>query len=189
MKSIILLTALIWAAAPGFAHRIRVDFDHGTQFSRFKTYRLVPVCDAQGRNSIIQNQLVQNRIGGFIEEALAARGLKRTNSGEDLQVRYRVDVIEQPVFTTFSDSWGWGPGWGWNGVWGGWGPGWGTGLATTTVQMYYEGVLVVDMVDTHRQKLVFQGTSSQSVSSRPEKNNRKLAKAVSEVFAKYPPQP
>jgi hypothetical protein len=55
--------------------------------------------------------------------------------------------------------------------------------------MYYEGVLVVDMVDTHRQKVVFQGTSSQSVSSRPEKNNRKLAKAVSEVFAKYPPQP
>jgi hypothetical protein len=55
--------------------------------------------------------------------------------------------------------------------------------------MTYQGVLVVDMMDAHRQKLVFEGTSTQMVSSKPEKNTRKLAKAVTEVFARYPPQP
>jgi hypothetical protein len=49
-------------------------------------------------------------------------------------------------------------------------------------------VLVVDMVDTKQNKVVFEGTSTQMVSSRPERNTKKLAKAVSEVFEKYPPQ-
>ena len=34
----------------------------------------------------------------------------------------------------------------------------------------------------------FEGTSAQMVSSKPEKNNQKLAKAVNEVFARYPPR-
>jgi hypothetical protein len=188
MKRIILFATLAWAIAPGFAHKVRVDFDHGTQFGRYKTYRLVQSANVSTSDPAFPTQIAQDRIAGFIEEALAAKGMKRTTKGEDLQISYRVKVIEQPIYTTFSDGWGGGCGWG--GGWGsGWGPGWGTGFATTTVQMTYQGVLVVEIVDAHQQKLVFEGTSAQMVSSKPEKNTRKLAKAVTEVFARYPPQP
>jgi hypothetical protein len=44
------------------------------------------------------------------------------------------------------------------------------------------------MVDANQKKLVFQGTSTQTISSRPERNSRKLAKAVNEIFEKYPPR-
>jgi hypothetical protein len=196
MKRLILFAILACAITPGFAHKVRVDFDHGAQFSRYKTYRVVQAPNGPSPDPVFPNQLVDQRIGGFIEEALAAKGLKRTTTGEDLRVCYRIKVIPQPIYTTFSD--GWGPGWGWGSGWGpgwgsgwgsGWGPGWGTGYSTTTVQVVYQGVLVVDVVDMHQQKVVFEGTSEQAVSSRPEKNTKKLAKAVTEVMARYPPQP
>jgi len=195
MKRIVLFAALACAITPGFAHKVRVDFDHNTQFGRYKTYRVVQASNGSSPDPTFPNQLVGQRIGGFLEEAFAAKGLKRASAGEDLRVCYRLKVIQEPIYTTISD--GWGPTWGWAGGWGpgwgsawgpGWGPGWGTGLATTTVQIVYQGVLVVDVVDMHQQKVVFEGTSEQSVSSRPERNTKKLAKAVNEVMARFPPQ-
>jgi len=189
MRRVILSVALALAIVPVFAHKVRVDFDHGAQFSRYKTYRIVQAANPSSPNPAFPNQLLLNRIGGFIEEALAAKGMKHTASGEYLQISYGIRVIEQPTFTTFSN--GWEPCWGWahNWAYGGWGPGWGSGMTTTTVQMDYDGVLVVDIVDAHQQKLVFEGTSTQMVSSKPEKNTKKLAKAVAEVFGRDPPQP
>jgi len=123
---------------------------------------------------------MQERIAGFIDQALAARGLKRVTTGGDLLVTYGINVTEQPVLTTFSSGGGWGC------CWDG---GWGSGISTTTVQYFYEGTLIVDMVDAHRNQLVFQGTSSHQISSRPERNTRRLSRAVNEVFEKYPPRP
>jgi hypothetical protein len=121
---------------------------------------------------------MRERIAGLIEEALAARGFKRVATGGDLLISYGIQVTEHPQFTTFYD--GGGPGWGW---------GWGSGFSTTTVQTFYEGTLVVNMVDANQKRLVFEGTSTQTISSRPERNTRRLAKAVNEIFEKYPPQP
>jgi hypothetical protein len=127
-------------------------------------------------------------VGGFIEETLAAKGLKRANSGEDLQVSFRIEVVERPQFVSFSSGWWgdpfWGPGWspGFGG------PAWSSGITTTSVEMFYDGTLVIDIVDARQKRVIFEGTSTQSVSSRPEKNSRKLAKAVAEVLAKYPAQ-
>jgi hypothetical protein len=121
---------------------------------------------------------MQERVVGFIDEALSARGFKRVTTGGDLLVNWGINVTELPQFTSFSN--GAGPGWGW---------GWGSGFSTTNVQISYEGTLVIDIVDPQKKQLVFQGTSAQAISSRPEKNTKKLAKAVNEVFEKYPPRP
>lgn len=188
MNRITKLVALACVLSPAFAHRVRVDFNHGTHFSYYKTYRWVPSADPAAKGALFPNQLMQERIVAFVDQALAARGFKRVTTGGDLLVCYRMNVTEQPVFNTFSS--GWGPGWGW-----GWGPGWGSGwggwgwqsgFSTTTVQINYEGTLVVNMVDAKQNQLVFQGTSTQAVSSRPQRNTKKLAKAVNEIFERYP---
>lgn len=180
MKGIAVLLALACAASAGFASQTRVDFDHGVHFSGYKTYSWAPA-DDPAQDVLFPNQIMRERIAGDIEEALAAKGLKRVASGGDLLVSYGVAVKEVPQFTTFSDGPGWGPGWGW-----GWG--WAGGFSTTTVQTIYEGTLVLNMVDANRKQLVFEGTSTETISSKPEKNTRKLAKAVNEIFEKYPPQ-
>jgi hypothetical protein len=174
MKEIVISLALACAALPGFASQVRVDFDHGTHFSGYKTYSWAPG-DDPAQDVLFPNQLMRERIACSIEEALAAKGLKRVASGGDLLVSYGVAVKEVPQFTTFYD----GPGWGW---------GWAGGFSTTTVQTIYEGTLVLNMVDARRKQLVFEGTSTETISSKPEKNTRKLAKAVNEIFEKYPPQ-
>jgi hypothetical protein len=176
MNRIIVLGMLVCGVSPALAHRIRVDFDHGINFSSYRTFSWAPAADASPPEPLFPNQLMRERIVGFIEEALAARGFKRVQTGGDLLLSYGIQVTETPQFTTFSD--GPGPGWGW-----------GSGFSTTTVQTIYEGTLVVDMVDAGHNKLVFQGTSTQTISSRPSTNTRKLAKAVNEIFERYPPQP
>ena len=176
MRRILLIGAFVCAASPVLAHKIRVDFDHGIHFSRYKTYRWVDSAGPPLPEPLFPNQLMRERIAALIEEAMAARGFKRVGTGGDLLINYGVQVTEHPEFITFND--GAGPGWGW-----------GSGFSTTTVQTIYEGTLVVDMVDANQKKLVFQGTSTQTISSRPERNTRKLAKAVNEIFEKYPPQP
>jgi hypothetical protein len=118
---------------------------------------------------------MQQRVMGFVEEALAARRLKRVQTGGDLLVNFTMDVHEDPVFTTFSNGFGWG----WD---------WGGGIATTTVQTYLTGKLTVDMVDARHSQLVFQGSSTAPISSKPERNTKRLARAVNEIFKKYPPQ-
>ena len=187
MNRIMVLAALT-AVSTGFAHTVRVDFDHGAHFSSYKTYSLTVSKDSDPPQALFPNQLMERRIAAFIEEALAARGLHRVPTGGDLHVTYHVVVTEQPQFVTFGS--GFGPGWGWGS---GWGPGWGawgpsSGFSTTTVTPFYEGTLVIDMVDANRNKLIFQGTSTQSVSSRPNRNTERLGEAVNRIMTRFPPQ-
>ena len=76
-----------------------------------------------------------------------------------------------------------GTGWGY----GGWGPG-GMGTSTTTVNEYKEGTLVLDMYDSNSRQLLWRGTATDTLSDKPEKNEKKLNKAVEKMFDKFPPE-
>jgi hypothetical protein len=184
MNRILLFGTLACTVSAAFAHKVRVDLDHGVQFSCYKTFRWAHPPEPRSPDALFPNQLMQQRIAGFIEQALAARGIRRVTAGGDLLVDYSINVTAQPQFVTTYDSFA--PGWGsgWNGGWGGWSSGWST---TTELTIYY-GTLIVDITDARRNRLIFQGTSKQTISSRPERNTKKLAKAVDKVFEKYPPR-
>ncbi len=179
MNRIMVLLALACAVSPAGAHRVRIDYDRGGNFSQYKTYSWVQPAVSKPPGDLFPNQLMQRRIVSFIEEALAARHLTRVETGGDMLVSYGVDVSEQQQFTTFTD--GVGPGWGW---------GWygGSAISTTVPQVIFTGTLVVNITDARKKHLVFQGVSSQTISSRAERNTRRLAKAVNEIFEKYPPR-
>jgi len=98
-------------------------------------------------------------------------------TGGDLLVNFGMDVRQEKVYTTFADTTGLG--WGWGG---------GTTMATTTTQVITLGTLTVDLVDSRRNRLVFQGVSTAPISSKPAHNTKRLAKSVNEIFEKYPPR-
>jgi hypothetical protein len=175
MRRIIIVLSLVFAASRGFAHKVRVDFDDRAQFSHYKTYRWRQI-ESTAQNPLFPNQLMQERIISLVEEALAAKGLKRVTMGGDLLIDYGINVTEQPQFTTLSQ--GCGPGWEWD-----------CGFSTTTVQTIVERTLVLDMVDANQNKLVFQATATRTLSSKPEKNAKELSEAVNEIFLKFPPRP
>ena len=172
MNRLMVLLAVAWATLPAGAQKVHVDFDHACNFSRYQTYRWAPSAPGQELNP-----LMQERVAGFIEEALAARRLKREDKAGDLLVSYQTRTEELPQYTTFTN--GTGPGWGW---------GWGSSVAVTTVQPVLLGTLVVDLTDARQNRLVFQGVATTTVSPKPQHNTKKLASAVRKIFDKYPPR-
>jgi len=167
MNRIVMILALSYAISPIAAQKVHVDFDHACDFSRYKTYRW-----SGPPHTEFLNQLMQERVVGFVEEALAAKRLRRVETGSDLLVSLRMDVREQDMYTTFTDGWAWG----------------GSVISTTSAEPMLWGTLTVDIVDSGRKQLVFQAVSSAPISSKPEKNTKRLAKSVNKMFEKYPPR-
>jgi len=174
MKRLLAILAVACVISPVAAQKARVDFDHASDFSHYQTYRW-----AAPPNADVLNQIMQLRVIGFVEEALAAKRLRRVETGGDLLVNFEMDVRQEKVYTTFADTTGLGWGWGWGG---------GTTMATTTAQVINLGTLTVDLVDSHKNRLVFQGVSTAPISSKPAHNTKRLAKSVNEIFEKYPPK-
>jgi hypothetical protein len=63
----------------------------------------------------------------------------------------------------------------------------GFGEATTTTNVYTIGTLVVDMVDTQTKKLIWRGSSSDTLSSNSDKNIKNLDKGVQKMLKNFPP--
>ena len=60
--------------------------------------------------------------------------------------------------------------------------------ATTYVENYTGGTLVFDMFDTNSKKLIWRGSATDVLSSKPEKNIKKLNKAGEKMFEHFAPQ-
>ncbi len=169
MTAAFVLACSIHVAA---AQKVRVDFDHAVNFSQYRTYSWSSPPEMQGFN-----QLMQQRVTGFVEEWLATKGLKRVEANGQLLISCQMNTREEPRFITYSSGFGFGWDWGWD-----------SGISTTTVDPILMGTLTLDVVDAHRNRLIFQGTATDSVSSRPNKNTKTLAKSVRKILEKYPPK-
>jgi hypothetical protein len=152
---------------------VKTDYDHSADFKNYKTYSWIKV-DAG-------DPLWIDRIRQAVDQQLIAKGLMKQDSGADLAVAAIGKTKKEQSYQTFYD--GLGGGWGWRGF-----GGMGMGTATTTVEETPVGTLVVDLFDAKSKKLVWRGVSTETLSDKPEKNEKKLQKSVAEMFKKFPPK-
>jgi hypothetical protein len=183
MKITSLLSAaliLLWTGV-ACADDVRYNFDKTANFSSYKTYKLVPMKNAQKLDSLREKQLTDT-----IDAELAMKGLTKTDSDNaDLYIGYQAGVDKDKEFTTYTD-WGYGPGWyggGWYGA--------GGGVTTGETSTIYVGQLVVDINDAKTHTLVWRGIVSKTidVTAKPEKQQKNLTKAVAKLFKNFPPPP
>lgn len=73
-------------------------------------------------------------------------------------------------------------GWGWH-YWGG-----GIGIATTHVDSYTVGTLVVDLFDSRTKQLIWRGWASDALPDNPQKESKKLNKDIGKLFKNFPPK-
>jgi hypothetical protein len=164
-------TALLFAfAVAAAAQDVRTDYDKQTDFSRYHTYSWAKV--------ETENPLWEPRIQEAVDKELQAKGWQRVDSGGDVALAAVGATKNQQEYQTFYN--GLGPGWGWGGF--------GNTAATTTVQNYRVGTVVIDMYDARTKRLLWRGVASDTLSDKPEKNQKKLEKAVSKMFDKFPPK-
>ncbi len=162
------------------AQKVRTDYDHGANFEKYKTYKWVKV-----EKSAEVSQLADQRITSAIDAQLAKAGLTKSEDNPDLLVDYQAALTHQTQLTTYSS--GGGPGWGYGPRYGyGWGMS--SGISTTTSSTIPVGTLVVDLNDPQQKQLIFRGIATDTLSDKPEKNTKKIDKAVTKIFEKYPPK-
>jgi hypothetical protein len=159
------------AACIAFAADISTDYDHHADFGKYHTYSWIGVNAG--------NSLWQDRITNAVDTALAARGWTKVASGGDAAVSAFGKTREQDSMETFYDGF---PGWGWRHGWGG-----GMGMATTEVVPQRVGTLNVDIFDGGSKQLIWRGTAQNTLSSKPEANDKKMDKAVDDMFKHFPP--
>ena len=186
MKTKVLLTLALLLAGAGFAaaQDVRYDFDKDKDFSKYKTYKWVPIKGAD-----LPDDLTQKKITSAIDAELATKGLTKTDSDNaDLYIGYQTAIGQEKEFTSFNTGWGYGPGWG--GGWYGYG-----GMATTTTygstSTVYVGQLDVSLYDPAAKQLVWRGVASKTLDpkAKPEKKEKNIGKAVAKLLKNYPPKP
>jgi hypothetical protein len=159
--------ALLFATA-SFAQQVKTDYDRSTDFSQYKTYSWEKVQT--------QDPLWVDRIKEAVNAELTAKGLTPLEAGGQIAIVAVELTQNQQSLNTFYD--GFGGGWRWDG---------GFGNATTTVDNYKVGTLVVDLFDANTKKIVWRGSSSDTLSDKSGKNIKNLDKGVQKMFDHFPP--
>jgi hypothetical protein len=159
----------VLAAASSFAQQVKTDYDRNTNFAPYKTYSWEKVQT--------QDPLWVDRIEEAVNSALAAKGWTLVPSGGTVAIVAIEMTRNQQTLETFYN--GFGGGWRWGG---------GFGDATTTVDNYKVGTLVVDLFDANSKKLIWRGSSSDTLSNKSDKNIRNLDKGVQKMFDHFPPE-
>jgi hypothetical protein len=184
MKKLAFITVafLLWGASAAVAQDVRYDFDKDKDFSRYKTYKWVPIKGADQ-----PDELTARSIMSAIDAELATKGLTKTEGDTaDLYVGFQTAIGQEKEFTSYNTGWGYGGGWG-----GGW---YGGGMSSTTTygstSTVYVGQLDVSMYDPAQKQLVWRGVASKTLDpkAKPEKKQKNITKAVAKLLKNYPPQ-
>lgn len=186
MKKLVILTMALLFVGAGttVAQDVRYDFDKDKDFSKYKTYKWVPIKGAE-----LPDDLTQKAVTGAIDAQLATKGLTKTDAEQaDLYIGYQTAINQEKEFSSYNTGWGYGPGWG-----GGWYGGGGMSTSTTygSTSTVYVGTLDLSMYDSASKQLVWRGSASKTLDpkAKPEKKEKNIGKAVTKLLKNYPPKP
>jgi Domain of unknown function (DUF4136) len=158
------------------AQDVTYNYDQGTDFSKFKTYKWVEIKDAPH-----PDELMDKQIKAAIDSQLALKGLsKRDGDPADLYVGYQIGVDKEKSINAYNMG---------GGPWGG-GARWGGGMATATTSTINIGQLVIDMYDPAQKQIVWRGMGTKEIdpTAKPDKRSKNLEKGVAKMLKNYPPK-
>jgi hypothetical protein len=149
------------------------DYDHAANFANYHTYSWIAVN--------VQEPLWQDRVRKAVDDQVTAKGWRNVPSGGDAAVSAVGSTRTEQTLETWYGG-GFGGGWYHRGWWLGGGP------EFATVERTPVGTLHIDIFDSRTKKLIWHGVCSDTLTSKPDKNEKKLEKDVTEVFKKFPPK-
>jgi len=153
-----------------FAQDVNIDYDRDADFNKYQTYSWTRVQT--------DDVLWVGHIKDAVNSVLTAKGWKEVETGGDVAIIAMEMTKNRKTLDTYYDTFE--GGWGWR---------WGGGFpdATTTEDTYKVGTLVVDMFDSKAKKLIWRGSASETLSSKSDKNIKKLDRGVQKMLAHFPP--
>ena len=171
---LVFLSAALTIAIVGAARaqKVTTDYDKNGHFAQYRTFMWI-------MEPKTTNPLMRQRVLSEINAALAAKGLQLVTSDADLAIAAHAATQQEHTLNTFYD--GFGGGWGWRRFGGGF------GSATTTVNTYQVGTLIVDIFDARTKEALWRAMATKTISGNPEKNAKTLNEAIAKMFKNFPP--
>lgn len=180
VKTTIIVAILFLISITVSKAQIKSTFDYAMDedFSNYKTFKFATE-DTLG----IINEFNQKRIEEEIIKQLTSKGLVVAEDSTDLFINYFVVTNESKRATGSTNYYG---------PRGRWGYRYGGGFSSTSidVESYTTGTLFIDLIDTKKNALVWQGRSSGEFKEEisPEKRKKRIEKSISKLFKNYPPK-
>jgi hypothetical protein len=175
MKKLLLSISVLIFAASCATVKVSSDFDKTAPFAGYKTYSFT-----QEALNMNVDDLNKRRIIAAIENELALKGFKKAEKS-DVLIDLKLTAQAKQTATTNTGMYG-----------GGYRYRWGGGFSTTSIDIenYVEGTLFVDMIDSGKSQLVWQGRGVGTINPdvKPEKREENINSAVKQIFTKYPPK-
>src|SRR3979409_2037825 len=157
----------------GYGIKTSTDYDRSVRFSNYNSFFLM-----KGNPS--GNPLMDQRAQDDVKSALMSKGWIEVPEGQgQAAVVVHAATKTKHTYETLYDGWG---GWGWRRGWGG-----GFGGATTFVNDYKVGTLVVDIFDAKTKQGIWHGTASDALSDNAKSNDQATQQAIDKMFSKFPP--
>lgn len=169
-KYIFILLAATLGLSSCSPFKVRSDYSETANFTSYKIYKI-------RIDDLKLNDIDKDRVLNELSKQLQTKGL---SSGENPDLIVNVKANHKKVTDINSSN----PGgmWGWGG-----GFGWGIGMNRTWTSNYNEGAIIVDLIDSKNNKLVWQGIGSGISVDSPKSKQKQIPQIVAEIMANYPP--
>jgi len=166
---------VLLVALPAAAQQIHIDYDRWARFSTFRTIAWAPT---EETSMLDTSAPIHERVRSMIMAEVTAGRLKVDNEDPDLYITYH--TAEKEAVRVDIHHWGYGYPSNWY-----WDPYWGGGGTTAAARTYTQGTFIIDIWNAREQTIVWRGTAVATVSENPEKNLKKIQKAVRKMIKKW----
>ena len=154
---------------------VSAHVQRGLDFATYRTYDWGPA-DARptGDPRLDQNPFFKDHVEGAVEKQLAARGFERASSGTpDLLIHYHASINQRIDVNRVDRSYGYCY----------------NDNCDARVVEYEAGTLVIDMVDTRTNRVIWRGWSQESVEGvldNPDRMARRIEEGVRRMLDRFP---
>lgn len=176
----ILVLALVYSCSPTV--KVTSDYDHSANFSEYKTFAVYDLKAQEGQ----VNQLNVDRVTKAIRNEMLAKGFTES-SNPDLKVNAVSILKNKTSVSANTDFYGYGGMYRPYGYWGGGGAMMGGANTTFNSYDYVDGSLVIDIVSTKTQKLVWQGIGNAEIDSKPDNPEEFINSSIKKILEGFPP--
>lgn len=150
--------------------RVVSDYDKTLDYSKYLTYAFY----TEGIEKVEINDLDKKRILKAIERELQAKGMQ-SSANPDVMINFSTKATESVDVHNYGWGWGWSP---WY---------WGGGAYYSTYKSV-EGRLCIDIIDTRKRELIWQGIGEGKLTRNMDKKEERINQFVHEILLKYPPK-
>jgi len=164
--------AALLSGAPLFAQDINVDYDHTFQFNKMKSYSWGKIQTT--------DPMLEPRVTGSINHVIQGYGFMESDKNK--KGDFIVTAVEASTPGQYVAFYRGLPNLDWHRGW----AGGGFSDSATTLRQIHGGTLIVDIYDGASGKLIWRGTAAEG--SQEKLSQAKVDKAVSTMFASYPPK-